>query len=272
MGGMSSKRATPTPQPPPERTGVGSFDDIQQSFSHARRDEANPSGDAATPDLRLVKRRWRFWGLGRRRREANLAGKPERPSKPLKVREVVLAPRLAQAGGDGPGDGQTDGPRATAHAAQPARPRAGAQSSASASAGAGPHRLLPSGADSVARRPAANAAAAAIPAAAAPDAAEAAIARAAAIAKARQSAASMSRMVATDAASAVHRRGASSSSASSSSLLAGGGGGGGGGSSGGGSGGSGGSGGVREHQKRFRDYEEQVPRTTHYLLLSMRSR
>ena len=79
-----------------------------------------------------------------------------------------------------------------------------------------------------------------------------------------QAAATISRMVATDEAASVRRRGGASTSASSSSSssLAGGGGGGGGGVS------------VREHLRRFKDYDAQVcdvqpySVTTDYVLLT----
>lgn len=68
------------------------------------------------------------------------------------------------------------------------------------------------------------------------EAADASINRAEAIAKARQAAATISRMVATDEAAAVQRRGAASSSPAI----------------------SGGGVGVREHLRRFKDFEAQV--------------
>ena len=83
MGGAFSK---PDPSPPAVRPGAGTFDDIQKSFSDAKRGAGREEPAPAPAPAPRARRRWRFsiFGPSRRRQETSLAGKPQKPPKPLK--------------------------------------------------------------------------------------------------------------------------------------------------------------------------------------------
>ena len=83
MGGAFSK---PDPSPPAARPGAGTFDDIQKSFSEAKRGGGREEAVPAPAPAPRARRRWRFsiFGPSRRRQETSLAGKPQKPPKPLK--------------------------------------------------------------------------------------------------------------------------------------------------------------------------------------------
>ena len=83
MGGAFSK---PDPSPPAARPGAGTFDDIQKSFSDAKRGASRDEPAQAPAPAPRARRRWRFsiFGPSRRRQETSLAGKPQKPPKPLK--------------------------------------------------------------------------------------------------------------------------------------------------------------------------------------------